>query len=417
MDHQPILTLCRFIGIDLHKHFVVVAAIDATQHVLLKPRRIALDDFPAWAEAHLTREDAVVFEATGNAWYLYDLLAPLVGRCVVANPLQVKWIAAAAVKTDPQDALRLARLLAANLVPEVWVPPIPVRELRALIAHRRQVVKQQTRLKNQLHSVLHRHHLPLPDGDPFAAHNRDGWRGLALSPSERLRVLQDLASLDHVQQQLAELEAELHRLSTCAPWEAQVTYLVQLPGFGLLTAMTVLSAIGDVTRFPTDKQLVGYAGLGAGVHDSGQTHRDHGITKQGRRDLRRVLVEAAWAAVNSHPHWKEQFQRLCRRKHPNQAITAIARKLLVAVWHILTERAADTHAEPKMVALKLMVWSWKLTDEQRGGLTSRQFVRYGLLQLDLGHDLTHIITGRATRRAIAPPDEVLALRPELRQAA
>ena len=88
MDHQPILTLCRFIGIDLHKHFVVVAAIDATQHVLLKPRRIALDDFPAWAEAHLTREDAVVFEATGNAWYLYDLLAPLVGRCVVANPLQ-----------------------------------------------------------------------------------------------------------------------------------------------------------------------------------------------------------------------------------------------------------------------------------------------------------------------------------------
>ena len=81
-------------------------------------------------------------------------------------------------------------------------------------------------------------------------------------------VPQDLASLDHAQQQLAELETELHRLSTCPPWEARVTYLVQLPGFGLLTAMTVLSAIGDVTRFPTDKQLVGYAGLGAGVHDS-----------------------------------------------------------------------------------------------------------------------------------------------------
>ncbi len=98
--------------------------------------------------------------------------------------------------------------------------------------------------------------------------------------------------------------AELHRLSTTPPWDEQVPYLVQLPGFGLLTAMTVprpapacrpgqagasqggLAAIGDVTRFPTDKHLVGYAGLGAGVHDSGQTHRDHAITKQGRRDLR-----------------------------------------------------------------------------------------------------------------------------------
>ena len=132
-----------------------------------------------------------------------------------------------------------------------------------------------------------------------------------------------------------------------------------------------------------------------------------------------MLVEAAWAAVNSHPHWKEQFQRLCRRKHPNQAITAIARKLLVVVWHVLTECAADTHAEPEMVACKLMVWSWKLTDEQRGGLTSRQFartcggagVRYGLLQLDLGHDLTHIVTGQSTRRAIAPPDEVAGAAP------
>jgi hypothetical protein len=77
-----------FVGIDLHKHFVVVAAVDVAQQVLLKPRRIDLDDFPAWAEAHLGPKDAAVLEATGNAWYVYDLLAPLVGRCVVANPLQ-----------------------------------------------------------------------------------------------------------------------------------------------------------------------------------------------------------------------------------------------------------------------------------------------------------------------------------------
>jgi hypothetical protein len=95
MNREPNFTPRRFVpptrgfvSIDLHKHFVVVAAVDAAQQVLLKPRRIALDDFPAWAKAHLGSEDAALLEATGNAWYFYDLLAPLVGRCVVANPLQ-----------------------------------------------------------------------------------------------------------------------------------------------------------------------------------------------------------------------------------------------------------------------------------------------------------------------------------------
>lgn len=403
----------RFVGIDLHKQFVVIAAVDAHQQVVLKPKRISLDDLPAWAQTHLDPTDAVVLEATGNAWYLYDLLTPLVGRCLVANPLQVKWIAAAAVKTDPHDAIRLARLLAANLVPQVWVPPSHVRELRALIAHRRQLVRQQTRLKNQLHSVLHRHHISPPQGDPFAVRNHHWWLALVLSPTERLRLQHALDTLTHVQKQLAEVEEELHRLSTQQPWKEQVLFLVQLPGFGLLSAMTVLSAIGDISRFPTSKQLVGYAGLGAGVHDSGQCHRDKGITKQGRRELRRVLIEAAWVAVQKSPYWRQEFQRLTRRKHPNVAIVAIARRLLVAVWHVLTECAADRHAVPEMVALKLMIWSWKLTDQQRGGLTSRQFVRYGLLRLRLGDNLTHLTTGQTTRRPMAPPEEVLALFPEL----
>ena len=413
MNQKRPVPLSRFVGIDLHKHFVVLAAVDAHQQVVLKPRRLSLDALPVWAAAHLRADDAVVLEATSNAWYLYDILAPLVGRCVVANPLQVKWIAAAAVKTDKHDAIRLARLLAANLVPEVWVPPQPVRDLRALIAHRRQLVKKQTRLKNQLHSVLHRQHIALPSGDPFARHNRSWWQALDLSPVERLRVQHDLATLVHVQQQLTEVQQELHRLSTQEPWKEAVPFLVQLPGFGLLTAMTVLSAIGDISRFPSPKHLVGYAGLGAGVHNSGQTHRGKGITKRGRRELRRVLIEAAWVAVQKSPYWKEQFRRLTRGKHPNVAIVAIARRLLVAVWHVLTEQAADRHAVPQMVAFKLMIWAWKLTQEQRGGLTSRQFVRYGLLRLRLGDDLTHITTGKATRRPIAPAEEVLALCPDL----
>jgi hypothetical protein len=149
------------------------------------------------------------------------------------------------------------------------------------------------------------------------------------------------------------------------------------------------------------------------VHDSGQTHRTGHITKEGRRELRHALVQAAWIAVETSPFWKAQFERLCHRMHSNKAIVAIARQLLVVIWHVLIERSADQQADPDMVAFKLMTWSWKLTNEQRGGLTSRQFIRYHLLRLNLGRDLTHVVRGGA-KRLIAPPEEVLALRPELR---
>jgi transposase len=107
---------------------------------------------------------------------------------------------------------------------------------------------------------------------------------------------------------------------------------MQIPGFGLITSMTAFAAIGDITRFASAKKLVGYSGLGASVHASGQTYRTGQVTKQGRRELRGALVEAAWRAVQTHPHWHEQFERLAGRLGRQKAIVAIARKLLVVVW-------------------------------------------------------------------------------------
>jgi transposase len=311
--------------------------------------------------------------------------------------------------------MKLARLSAAGLIPEVWVPPHHVRELRALLAHRRRLVKTQTMLKNRLHSLLHRHQLVPPAGNPFLPKQRTWWTNLKVSSTEQLHVRHDLDTLSQLAQQIKEIDAELRRLSCLAPWSEAMPYVLQLPGIGLIIAMTILAAIGDVSRFPSAKKLVGYSGLGAAVHDSGQTHRSGRITKEGRKELRHALVEAAWITVETSPFWKTQFERLARRMHPNKAIVAIARQLLVVIWHVLTERAADQQADPDMVAFKLMTWSWKLTDEQRDGLTTRQFIRYHLLRLNLGHDLTHVVRGRA-KRLIAPPEEVLALRPELRPA-
>lgn len=349
-------TPTRFVALDVHRKYVVVGAVDARQHVVLTPRRFGFEAFEEWAPTHLTSSDAVVLEASSNAWLLYDQLKPFVADVVVAHPQAVKLIAAARVKTDSRDTIKLASLLAANLIPAVWVPPTEVRELRALVAHRKRLVQQRTQAGNRLHGVLHRHNLILPAGKPFAAHQRDWWLRLDLPPSEKLRVQQDLSLLQSLEELVKEVEAELGRLSTCELWVKQVPFLVQLPGLGVLSVMSVLAAIGEITRFPSAKHLVGYAGLGESRHDSGETHRGGHITKEGRSDLRGVMVEAAWVAVEHHPHWKAQFERLGTRIGKQKAIVAIARKLLVTIWHVLTEQEADINAHVEAVARKLMNW-------------------------------------------------------------
>jgi transposase len=365
---HPTNQVNRFIAIDAHKHYLVIGGLDKHMQIVLPLRRIDIHRFPDWAHKHLRPSDSVVIEVSTNTWTLYDVISPLVARVLVANPYKVRLIGASKVKTDKLDVWALARLLVADLIPEVWVPPIHVRELRALISHRRRLSHASARTRNRLHSVLHRHNL---------------WVGADRGPP-------------------------LRRLTTTGPWASSYPFLVQLPGFGLVLSMTILSAIGDISRFPSPKKLVGYSGLGASVHDSGKTHRTGRITKQGRKDLRWALVEAAWSAVRYHPHWKAHYQRLSRRMHPNKAIIAVARKLLVVVWHVLTEATADRHADQDMVAFKLMRWTWKLGEDGRDGLTTPQLVRKGLMKLQMGEELTHIVRG-GTKRPIATTEEVLAL--------
>jgi transposase len=386
----------RYVGLDVHKHYVMVGAVNAYQEMVLPPRKVSLTEFESWAKKNLRPTDEVVLEATSNAWYLYDLLEPVVARVVVCHPPQVKLIAAAVVKTDKKDTMTLAKLLAVGMIPTIWVPPEYVRELRALIHHRQRLISQQTRIKNQLQSLLHRHHLVPPGGKLFGAANRAWWLGLGLTSSEKLRLRQDLILLDQLDPLISEVETEINRLSLAEPWADLTPYLLQLPGIGLITAMTILSAIGEIERFPSAKKLVGYAGLGAKVHSSGLTHRTGGITKQGRKELRRVLIEAAWTAVRYDQHWKEQFEHLAYHIGREKAIVAIARKLLVIIWHVLTAKVADRRAEPQQVARYFIRWGRQLRVKTTLGLKASEFARQHLDRLQLGRELERVPYGTVT---------------------
>lgn len=391
----------RFVALDVHKNYVVAAAVDGHQELVLKARRVRMENLGSWAVENLRPTDSVVFEATTNAWEIYDLLEPMVASVKVAHPLKVTMIARARVKTDARDALALVRLLAANLIPEVWVPPEEVRQLRLLVSHRQRLIRQRTQARNRLRSVLHRRNLAAPEGNAFSEAAREWWLSLGLPALESLRVRQDLAILDTLTPLIDEVEEELLGLSVSEPWAGQVPFVVQLPGMGAINSMILLSAIGDISRFPSSKHLVGYSGLGAEVHSSGQTYRTGRITKQGRRELRTALVEAAWVAVREHPHWKEQFIRLSARIGKSKAIVAIARKLLVTLWHVLIKREADRNANPVAVARKLMRWGVHRGIAVSQGLSRAAFVKKYLTILGLGEELSSFSYG--SKRVLLNP--------------
>lgn len=269
-----------------------------------------------------------------------------------------------------------------------------------------------TAIQNRMHSLLHRHNIQKPEGKVDTGENREWWEGLKLSALEDLRMKQELETLRLVRENIAEVDRELGRLSTSERWGDQSVYLMQNPGVGVIVTMTILSAIGDIRRFESPKKLVGYAGLGAGVHDSGQKHQDKGITKYGQKELRWALVEASWQAVRSNPRWRAEYDSLCKRKHQNQAIVAIARKLLVTIWYLLNRQESYKKSSEEDLAYKMLTWAWHMDKPALNGMTDQQFAKYGLIRLGKGEEVTRIVRGGLPRR-IAPKEEVLAMKPEL----
>lgn len=398
-------------ALDIHREYILLGAWNAEKDWVLTPRRVSIEKFPEWAKKNIRSGDIVVLETTTNVWTIYDIVAPLASQVLVANAAEVGEIANARVKTDKEDVKRLLKLLIGGIVPEVWVPPMHVRELRAFTSYRGRLVKTGTMIRNRLQSLLHKHNLLLSAAGLL---DQSWWEAQKnISNLEKMQIRQELTLLQEVEKLKVAVDEELQRQSTSSTWGKQALQIMQLPGVGFIVAMTVLAAIGDISRFENAKQLVGYAGIGAGVHDSGKTHKDKKITKKGRRELRWAMVEAAWRAVRMSPFWKAEYEKhLKRMRKPNQAIVVIARKLLVAIWHVLSKEETDIHASEEELAYKMLLLSWSLSEDVRLGLTYKQFAKYALMKLGIENDITRFVRRNVPRR-LAPREEVLARMTEL----
>lgn len=389
---QPDSISKRYIGFDIHKKYFVAIGVNAEQKQVLGPHEAPMCHLGRWAQKYLNKNDAAVIEMTTNTYPVYDTLKPLVGSVTVVHPPHVALIVRAQVKTDKKAALTLAQLHAAGLLPGVWIPPVEVRELRSLVAHRSKMVRMASIAKCRLHALLHSHDMEPPEGfDLFHPDMRSWWEELHLSPLDHFCLRSDLAMLDFARSQVEQTEQFLREL---AARDNRVPFLVQITGIGLITAITILAAIGDISRFPSSGQLVGYAGLGARVHDSGMSFSTGRITKAGRRDLRRAMVDAANHTVLHHAHWKAEFERLSVRLGRSKTLVAIARKLLVVVWHVLNGEVVDRFADPTQVACSLFAFAYKVRVKNLPeGQCALEFTRNQLDRLKIGREVKQIPWG------------------------
>jgi transposase len=341
----------RVIGMDIHRTFAEVVFWEAGR---LRPAgrvdmtRSGLEGFGR----ALSKEDEVVVEATGNAMAVVRVLSPYVSRVIVANPLQVKAIAHAHVKTDKIDAGVLASLRAADFLPEVWLPDANTERLRRLVARRNQIVRHRTRIKNEVHAILHAHLVPpCPHADLFGRLGR-AWLGRQDIPGdERDAIDRHLRELDRLGEDLAALDREI---AQAAAEDPSVKRLLTITGVNLIAAAGLAAAIGDIKRFDSAQKLVSYVGLNPRVCQSGLGLAQYGrISKQGRSHARAMLVEAAWAASKAPGPLRSFFLRIRARRGHQVAAVAVARKLAVLCWHLLTKDADYQWARPALVANKL----------------------------------------------------------------
>ena len=354
----------RCIGLDIHRDFCEVAI--AEEGRVRSAGRIGADPASLAAfGATLRRDDVVTLEAIGNALAMARILEPH-ARVVLANPKAVRGLTVGRAKTDKIDARALASLLAGGFLPTVWTADEPTAALRRQVTRRAGLVRERTRSKNQIHAALVRNLTPRqPMSDLF------GRGGLTWLAAQEL-PLDEREAVDASLRQIAFLDAEIATLDRALAGavlaSADMQRLFTLPGVNAVTAATLVAAVGDVARFPTPRHLVSYLGLNPTVRQSGNEKARHGrISKQGAPLARHVLVEAAWHAARTPGPLRAFWQRVAAKRGGNIATVAVARKLTVIAWHLLSDDEEYAFARPSLVREKLRRLELLVGAERRTG--------------------------------------------------
>lgn len=281
-----------------------------------------------------------VYEAGFSGFWIHDCLQEHGVQCLVVNPADVPTKdKERAGKTDRVDCRKLARSLRNGEIEGIYVPSRPKAEDRSLLRTRNSMVKKQTRCKNQIKSILCFYGIIIPD-ELVNSH----WSKRFISWIESVRMERasgnlalkvHLSELTHIRQIIAEMNRAIRALANTDDYRNNVRILKTVPGISILTAMTLLTELYDISRFKTLDKLCSYVGLIPNTDSSGETDRKTGMTGRRNAQLRVVLIESAWTAVRKDPALMMAFNELCKHMTKTKAIVRIARKLLNRIRYVL----------------------------------------------------------------------------------
>lgn len=281
-----------------------------------------------------------VYEAGFSGFWIHDRLQEQGVQCLVVNPADVPTKdKERAGKTDRVDCRKLARSLRNGEIDGIYVPSRPKAEDRSLIRTRHSMVKKQTRCKNQIKSILCFYGIHIPDELAKSHWSKNFINWIESVRMERasgnLALKVHLAELAHIRQIIAEMNRAIRSLANTDDYRNNVRILKTVPGVSVLTAMTLLTELYDISRFKTLDKLCSYVGLIPNTDSSGETDRKTGMTGRRNNHLRGILIESAWTAVRKDPALMMAFNELCKHMTKTNAIVRIARKLLNRIRYVL----------------------------------------------------------------------------------
>jgi transposase len=359
----------KYVGLDTHKDTIAVAVSDACGG---KPRyygEIANTPEEITKLAKKLSPDGEVlsfcYEAGPCGYGIYRQISKMGHDCSVVAPSLIPRKPGDRVKTDRRDSESLSRFHRAGELTAVWVPDQEQEAIRDLTRAREDMKAMERQARQRLNAFLLRHGKVYESGKSkwTQAHFRWLERVKFEVPVQQIVFEEYIGAIKQSQQRVSDMEDEMHKVMDGWSLAPVVEALMALRGIKLITAMTVMAELGDITRFDSPPQLMAYLGLVPSEYSSGKSTRRGGITKTGNGHVRRVLTESAWcyrfqARKTAHLQrraektsdevqaiaWKAQ-KRLCGRyqhllergKLKVQVCTAIARELVGFIWAIACE--------------------------------------------------------------------------------
>lgn len=314
-----------YVGLDVHKRFCYGTIMNEKGEIV-KDGKFGKDPQSLKEFMEGVDEATVVLEA-GYCWQpVYEWLEKEGHGVKLAHPSETKAIAKARVKTDKIDSKTLAHLLRADLVPESWVPPREIRDLRSLVKHRAFLVRTRTKLKNRVHAELDTRDVDL-NVPLFTRRGRELLKCLGIDAVNQLLSVMEVLNV-----QIREVSEKIRSL---AREKEEAMLLTTIPGVGYYNALLLVAGIGDVNRFPDSDRLCSYAGLVPSVSSSGKKTVYGSITKQGSKWIRWALTQAVHAHVRQDTRLSRFHHRLARKRGKQIATVATARKMLKVVYWML----------------------------------------------------------------------------------